>query len=73
MPTRTARARITLDTVLRPIAATCGKCGGRLTIYPSGSVCLDGCSPSFSAKMHAGMLDRQRVAAGLSPVAELVP
>lgn len=57
---------MSLDTALRPIDGTCGKCGGKLVIYPTGNVCLD-CTPGASTflDMHARKLDEQRVAAGL--------
>lgn len=73
MTTRTTRARgITLDAVLRPLDGICGKCGGAMVIYPAGSVCLAGCSPLFLQVLFGRALDKERVAAGLAPVAEVV-
>jgi len=57
--------------LLRPIAATCGACGGRLTIYPAGSAC-ENCTPLGHAADFMLALERQRVAAGYMPLHELI-
>lgn len=54
----------------RVLDGTCAKCGGRLEIYPAGSVCLDGCSPLLLRAFFQRAMDKQRVSAGYMPTSE---
>lgn len=56
--------------LMHPIQATCGRCGGRLVIYPAGAVC-DTCSPVGLHEVFTRDLDRRRVKIGAEPESEL--
>jgi len=55
--------------LMRPIAATCGRCGGDLTIYPDGSTCATCSPPGIDAVLRQAM-ERTRVRRGYIPTSE---
>lgn len=56
--------------LLRPISATCGRCGkNTLVIYPTGAVCSN-CSPADAGVRESLATDRERVRRGHIPLAE---
>lgn len=59
--------RLTLDEALRPIEATCGKCGGPASIYPKGLAC-PACSGPEVVGFFAFLLDVEREERGLAPL-----
>lgn len=65
-----ARARLTLDEVIRPIVdCTCLKCGGASTIYPypeQGTAFCPNCSPAWLKSFLEFSTATRRVSLGLS-------
>jgi hypothetical protein len=66
-PTRTRNRRLTLDEALRPIEATCGKCGRTdATIYPweqRGILVCPSCSPLFLIRFMRDWAEKQGLVA----------
>jgi hypothetical protein len=55
--------------LMRPIPATCSRCGGEARIYPAGLACVN-CTPAEHEADFYIALERQRVRAGYVPLSE---
>ncbi len=63
---------LTLDQTLRPMEMDCGKCGGRMKVYPcptpEGIGYCPACSPPWIESFAQYLMNQERGKRGLAPV-----
>ncbi len=64
--------RMTLDDALRPHEMNCGKCGGKMKVYPcpipEGTGVCPTCSPNWLGSFAQFMMNQERLRRGLKEV-----
>jgi len=62
---------LTLNEALRPIEMTCGKCGGRMVVYPdsnNGKGFCPNCSQAWLESFARFVMNEERTKRGLQPI-----
>ena len=66
------KSKMTIDEVLRPMSMACGKCGGKLTVYPApipkGTGFCPHCSPKWLEDFAQYLTNGERTKRGLLPI-----